>query len=105
MSDSPNKKTGMRSQRKKLTPLEDVNHGNTLKASMSSTRSISHKRDLMREVRRVNPASVNTAPNIFWDVEGALKSTNIDDNDVQQQMTIVENGVNYNIKRYNDLKV
>lgn len=29
----------------------------------------------------------------------------IDDSDVKQQMTIVENGVNYNIKRYNDLKV
>ena len=34
-----------------------------------------------------------------------MKSTNIDDSDVQQQMIIVENGVNYNIKRYNDLKV
>ncbi len=29
----------------------------------------------------------------------------IDDSDVKQQMTIVENGVNYNIKRYNDLRV
>ena len=59
----------------------------------------------MREVRRVNPAGVNTAPNIFWDVEGALKSTKIDNDDVKQQMVIVENTVNYNIKRYNDLKV
>jgi len=59
----------------------------------------------MRELRRVNPASVNTAPSIFWDVEGALKSTNVDDSDVKQQMIIVENGVNYNIKRYNDLRV
>lgn len=33
-----------------------------------------------------------------------IQST-IDDSDVKQQMTIVENGVNYNIKRYNDLKV
>lgn len=67
--------------------------------------SITHKRDLMREVRRVNPAGVNTAPSIFWDVEGALKSTKIDNDDVKQQMVIVENTVNYNIKRYNDLKV
>ena len=29
----------------------------------------------------------------------------IDDSDLRQQMTIVENGVNYNIKRYNDLRV
>jgi hypothetical protein len=29
----------------------------------------------------------------------------IDDSDVKQQMVIVENGVNYNIKRYNDLRV
>jgi predicted phosphoribosyltransferase len=29
----------------------------------------------------------------------------IDDSDLKQQMTIVENGVNYNIKRYNDLRV
>jgi hypothetical protein len=38
-------------------------------------------------------------------VEGALRTSTIDDSDVKQQMTIVENGVNYNIKRYNDLKV
>ena len=29
----------------------------------------------------------------------------IDDSDLKQQMNIVENGVNYNIKRYNDLRV
>jgi hypothetical protein len=29
----------------------------------------------------------------------------IDDSDVKQQMNIVENGVNYNVKRYNDLKI
>lgn len=29
----------------------------------------------------------------------------IDDSDVKQQMNIVESGVNYNIKRYNDLRV
>lgn len=29
----------------------------------------------------------------------------IDDSDIKQQMIIIENGVNYNIKRYNDLRV
>ena len=42
--------------------------------SSNSTKSITHKKDLMREVRRVNPAGVNTAPSTFWDVEGALKT-------------------------------
>lgn len=34
-----------------------------------------------------------------------MVQSTIDDSDVKQQMTIVENGVNYNIKRFNDLKV
>jgi hypothetical protein len=33
-----------------------------------------HKKDLSDAVRRINPASVNTAPNVFWDVEGSLKT-------------------------------
>jgi DNA repair exonuclease SbcCD ATPase subunit len=33
------------------------------------------------------------------------EQTTIDDSDVKQQMTIVENGVNYNVKRFNDLKI
>ncbi len=41
---------------------------------MNSTKSIAHKKELMKEVRRLNPAGVNTAPGIFWDVEGALKT-------------------------------
>ena len=59
----------------------------------------------MLQVRRLNPAGVSTAPSIFWDVEGSLKNVNIDSSDVTQQLTIVENGVNYNIRRYNDLKI
>jgi hypothetical protein len=35
---------------------------------------IQHKKDLSDAVRRINPASVNTAPNVFWDVEGSLKT-------------------------------
>jgi len=41
----------------------------------------------------------NFLPNIF------LSQSAIDDSDVKQQMNIVENGVNYNVKRYNDLKI
>jgi len=89
---------------KKLTPLEDV-PSNQLSNSLSTTKSIQHKKDLLEAVRRTNPASVNTAPVIFWDVEGSLKTSMIDDSDLKQQMNIVENGVNYNIKRYNDLRV
>jgi len=29
---------------------------------------------MIEAVRRLNPASVNTAPLIFWDVEGSLKT-------------------------------
>lgn len=90
----------MKSRRTKLAPLED----GQIK-TLSASGSIKHKKELMREVRRVNPASVNTAPKIFWDVEGSLKSLNSSESDIAQQMNIVENGVNYNIKRYNDLRV
>ena len=34
-----------------------------------------------------------------------LSQSAIDDSEMKQQMNIVESGVNYNIKRYNDLKV
>ncbi len=56
-------------------------------------------------VKKLNPAGVNVAPSIFWDVEGSLKNTVIDSSNVNQQVVIVENGVNYSAKRYNDLKV
>lgn len=59
----------------------------------------------MMAVRRLNPAGTNSAPAIFWDVEGSLKTTTIDDSDVKQQVSIVESGVNYSAKRFNDLKV
>ena len=100
----------------KLPPLEDLsstgnqgNGGNSngmLSSSSTGTiGSVGNKRDLMQAVRDVNPAGVTAKPGIFWDVEGSLKTSNIDNDDVKQQMTIVENGVNYSIKRYNDLRV
>jgi hypothetical protein len=106
----PGRKSGGKGTRngksggKKLVPLED-NQTNALSNSLATMKSIEHKKDLVEALRRTNPASVTSAPNIFWDVEGALKTSLIDDSDLKQQMTIVENGVNYNIKRYNDLRV
>lgn len=50
-----------------------------LSSSAKSLSTLTHKKDLMRELRRINPASVNTANSIFWDVEGALKSVSAPD--------------------------
>jgi len=110
MSTKPGSKVISKGGSKKLTmtklaPLEDVPSGTLNGTTLSSTKSIQHKKDLLEAVRRTNPASVNTAPGIFWNVEGALKSTVIDDSDVKQQLIIVENGVNYNVKKYNDLRI
>ena len=58
----------------------------------------------MEAVRRLNPAAVNPAPVIFWDVEGNLKNVNIDSSNVKQQVTIVEGGVNLSVRRFNDIK-
>ena len=48
---------------------------------------------------------LNTAPAIFWDPEDSLKTGAIDDSNVKQQLSIVESGVLYSAKLYNDLKV
>ena len=44
------------------------------KPVFSRSLQIQHKRDLVEAVRRTNPASVNTAPLMFWDVEGNLRT-------------------------------
>ena len=89
----------------KLEPLKDTGSpGNPAKATMN-TNATTNKRELVEAVRSTNPAGLNSAPGIFWDVEGSLKNTTMDDSGVKQQVVIVENGVNYSIKRYNDLKV
>ena len=87
-----------------MEPLHDPGSptNNGVMVRMSST---SNKKELVEAVRRLNPAGLNAAPGIFWDVEGSLKNVNIDGGGVKQQLTIVENGVNYSIKRYNDLIV
>ena len=99
MSESP-KKT--RKNTAKLTPLET---SNTSLLLGQTSRSIQRKKDLIEAVRRINPAGLNSAPTIFWDVEGSLKNTVIDSSGVGQQLVIIENGVNYSARRYNDLRV
>jgi hypothetical protein len=109
MSDSPRKQhkqswgNGSKSKNK-LTPLEDAPSPPPL-GSSTSTKSIARKKELIEAVRRLNPAGVNAAPQIFWDVEGSLKTGTIDSSDVQQQLNIVESGVNYSARRFNDLRV
>ena len=73
--------------------------------TLSRSKPIGKKKELVIAVRESNPATMNTAPNVFWTVEGNLKTTTIDDGGVMQQLNIVENGVNYSAKRFNDLKV
>ncbi|NDD93334.1 hypothetical protein EBZ37_14795, partial [bacterium] len=92
---------------RKLAPLgEGKGDGSpTNMQLMVKTNATSNKKELVEAVRRLSPAGLNPAPGIFWDVEGSLKNVNIDGGGVKQQLTIVENGVNYSIKRYNDLRV
>lgn len=86
------------------TGAEPGSPGQTV-AVQSKAKATTNKRELVEAVRTLNPAGLNTAAGIFWDVEGSLKTTTMDDSGVQQQIVIVENGVNYSIKRYNDLRV
>mgnify|MGYP003385275402 CR=1 FL=1 len=86
------------------TAETEVDNGSEKRPSQKS-KSIGRKKELVQAVRDSNPAATNPAPNIFWDVEGNLKTTAIDAGGVKQQLTIVENGVNYSAKRFNDMKV
>lgn len=109
MGDSPTRSMSRGKSTKKLPGLDstDGNHspnGNS-GALVTKNSGTSNKKELVEAVRRLNPAGLNAAPLIFWDVEGSLKNVNIDGGGVKQQLTIVENGVNYSIKRYNDLRV
>ena len=71
----------------------------------SSGSKLLSKRDLIDLVRKNNPAELNVAPSAFWDVEDTLKTGVIDDSNLKQQLGIVENGVLYSAKLYNDIKV
>jgi len=90
----------------KLEPLDTAPElGSPSAKVVAKQTGTSNKKELVEAVRTLNPAGLNSAPVIFWDVEGALKTTSMDDSGVKQQIAIVENGVIYSIKRYNDLRV
>lgn len=91
----------------KLEPIESADSGlqSPGQALTKRAKATTNKRELVEAVRELHPAGLSTAAPIFWDVEGNLKTTTMDDSGVKQQIVIVENGVNYSVKRYNDLKV
>ena len=43
-------------------------------ALVTTSTSIQDRQNLVEAVRRLNPASLKTAPGAFWDVEGAIKT-------------------------------
>ena len=62
MAESPSKSMKNSKSSKKLSPIEA--------GATTKTLTITKKKELVNAVRATNPASVNTAPTIFWDVEG-----------------------------------
>lgn len=102
----PGSGTGKRKVKrpKKLAPIEDTQIHNKNSQSLKS-KTIQHKRDLVEAVRRVAPSTVHVSPLLYHDIASNLKTTNIDDSDVRQQLSIVEDGVNGAARRYNDLRI
>jgi hypothetical protein len=98
MSDRKKKTKSM-----KLVPLQDIPSPPSLYGQAAS-KQIQHKRDLIEAAHRLNPAFVQSAPGSFWSVEAGLKSGSIDDNGIKQQISIIEDGVNYNTRRFNALR-
>eukprot|EP00606_Chrysophyceae_sp_TOSAG23-5_P000168 GSChrysophyteH2.ASY1.ANO1.235.1 assembled CDS len=88
-----------------LEPIDPVTGSPAQNKKKDKMLATTNKKELVDAVRTLNPAGLNSAPGIFWDVEGGLKTTTMDDSGVKQQVAIVENGVVYSIKRYNDLRV
>mmetsp|Transcript_34937 Transcript_34937/g.65185 ORF Transcript_34937/g.65185 Transcript_34937/m.65185 type:complete len:706 (+) Transcript_34937:111-2228(+) len=91
---------------KKLEPLEP-NQLSTQSKQMMSTKvkPITKKNELIEAVRKVAPASVPMNPQLYHDVASNLKTCSIDDAEVRQQLSIVEDGVNNSARKYNDLRV
>eukprot|EP00596_Hydrurales_sp_CCMP1899_P005223 CAMPEP_0119049066 /NCGR_PEP_ID=MMETSP1177-20130426/62581_1 /TAXON_ID=2985 /ORGANISM="Ochromonas sp, Strain CCMP1899" /LENGTH=721 /DNA_ID=CAMNT_0007025819 /DNA_START=48 /DNA_END=2209 /DNA_ORIENTATION=+ len=87
----------------KLIPLQEIPSPPSLYGQAPS-KQIQHKRDLIEAARRLNPAFIQSAPSAFWSVEGSLKTGTIDDASIKQQISIIENGVNYSTRKYNDLR-
>ena len=91
---------------KKLEPLETSQLSSQSKQMMSTkVKPISKKNDLIEAVRKAAPASVTINPGLYHDVASNLKTCSIDDGEVRQQLSIVEDGVNNSARKYNDLRV
>jgi len=88
---------------KKLEPIQD---GQLIsKPNQSKAKPIHSKKDLIDAVRRISPKSSLSSSSSFGDVAFNLKTGNIDESDVRQQLSIVENDVNDSARRYNDLHI
>lgn len=91
---------------KKLEPLETNQLSAQSKQMINSkVKPISKKQDLIEAVRKAAPASVTINPALYHNVSSNLKTCSIDDSEVRQQLSIVEDGVNTAARKYNDLRV
>lgn len=91
---------------KKLEPLEQNQLSAQSKQMMNSkVKPLTKKNELIEAVRKVAPASVPMNPQLYHDVASNLKTCSIDDSEVRQQLSIVEDGVNNSARKYNDLRV
>jgi hypothetical protein len=91
---------------KKLEPLEPNQLSAQSKQMMNTkVKPINKKNDLIEAVRKAAPASVTINPALYHDVASNLKTCSIDDNEVRQQLSIVEDGVNNSARKYNELRV
>lgn len=90
---------------KKLEPLETNQLSAQSKQLASKVKPLQKKQDLIEAVRKVAPASVTISPKLYHDVASNLKTCAIDDSDVRQQLSIVEDGVNTSARKYNELRV
>ena len=81
MEDTGASQRNSKSSKKLMTSLtQELEHSQSQK--LSKTKTIGRKKELVVAVRDANPAGTNAAPNIFWDVEGNLKTSVIDDGGV-----------------------
>lgn len=88
-----------------MEPLEPNQLSSQSKLMSTKVKPINKKNDLIEAVRKAAPASVTINPGLYYDVASNLKTCSIDDNEVRQQLSIVEDGVNNSARKYNELRV
>lgn len=94
---SSSKKKSLNHKPKKLEPLQDQ-----LKpGQLTKIKPIHSKRDLIDAVRKVTSKLSHSAP--LLDISSNLKTGNVDNSGVMQQLALVEIGVIEAGKKYNDL--